>query len=390
MAERPAGALPPSVLQIGGGWFPECHGGLENVFYQLSNHLPQVGIAVRGLVVGSDAVASQSDGRTEAFAAASAPLPVRLWKAHKAIARHVALHPPDVVAAHFALFALPVLDKLASRPLVVHFHGPWAAESVAEGANWPSVQIKSAVERLVYRRADVFVVLSRAFGDLLARVYGVPPERVRVIPGGVDCARFDVPGSRHEARRRLGWQTARTTVLAVRRLVRRMGLAELIASIVEVRRCVPDLRLVIAGKGEEAQNLRRLIDRLDLTGSVDLIGFVPDHMLPWAYRAADLSVVPSTSLEGFGLITAESLAAGTPVMVTPVGGLPESVKALSPALVFSGHSPHALAQGLKDALTGRLPLPTSEQCRAYARRHFDWPVIAARTREVYLDALAPR
>jgi glycosyltransferase involved in cell wall biosynthesis len=82
------------------------------------------------------------------------------------------------------------------------------------------------------------------------------------------------------------------------------------------------------------------------------------------------------------------LAAGTPVQVTPVGGLPEVVSELAPELVLPDTSPPALAEGLLAALNGRLPLPSAEACQDYVRARFDWPVIAARVRDVYLEALA--
>jgi glycosyltransferase involved in cell wall biosynthesis len=99
-------------------------------------------------------------------------------------------------------------------------------------------------------------------------------------------------------------------------------------------------------------------------------------------------VVPTATLEGFGLVTIESLAAGTPVLVTPVGGLPEVVSDLAPELVLPGTGPPALAEGLLAALSGRLPLPSAKACQDYVRGRFDWPVIAARVRDVYLEALA--
>ena len=70
-----------------------------------------------------------------------------------------------------------------------------------------------------------------------------------------------------------------------------------------------------------------------------LLGFVPDEQLPLAYRAADFSIVPSVALEGFGLIVAESLAAGTPVLVTAVGGLPETLEGLAPQCVVQERGP---------------------------------------------------
>jgi glycosyltransferase involved in cell wall biosynthesis len=102
-----------------------------------------------------------------------------------------------------------------------------------------------------------------------------------------------------------------------------------------------------------------------------------------AYRAADASVVPSIALEGFGLIVPESLAAGTPAIVTPVGGLPEAVSALSKDLILDGSSPAQLANGLADRLAALERLPSESVCQAYAKDNFDWPVIANKVIRVY-------
>ena len=105
-----------------------------------------------------------------------------------------------------------------------------------------------------------------------------------------------------------------------------------------------------------------------------------------AYRAADMTVVPSQALEGFGLITLESLACGTPVLVSPVGGLPETIEPFAPQCVFANTSTDEITHGIGEALTGSLQLPTDEACRAYAVRGFSWPTIAARVRAVYDEA----
>ena len=99
-------------------------------------------------------------------------------------------------------------------------------------------------------------------------------------------------------------------------------------------------------------------------------------------------MVQSVALEGFGLITLESLAAGTPVLVTPVGGLPEVVENLSSNLIFPTQKEADMSDWIVDALTARLELPSSADCQAYARNHFDWPVIARQTRAVYEEVLS--
>jgi len=166
-----------------------------------------------------------------------------------------------------------------------------------------------------------------------------------------------------------------------------MGLENLISAMATVRRAVPEALLLIAGRGPLAAELDARIEALDLHDHVRLLGFLPDDALPLAYRAADLTIVPTVALEGFGLITIESLAAGTPVLVTPVGGLPETVRTLSPSLILEGVDTDALTDGLVQALRGTLPLPDESTCQTYARTHYAWPVLARRIRAVYEEAL---
>jgi glycosyltransferase involved in cell wall biosynthesis len=249
------------------------------------------------------------------------------------------------------------------------------------------VRIKTAIERAVYRRATAFIVLSQPFGEILERRFGVPPDRIHVIPGGVDASRFATRATRAECRAHLEWPRDRPIVLSVRRLMRRMGLDQLVRATVRLRERVPDVLVLIAGAGPLAGELERQIASLNLRDHVRLLGFVADAALPRAYRAADLTVVPTVALEGFGLIVAESLAAGTPCVVTPVGGLPEAVSGLSRALVLRATDAESIAAGLGDALTGVMPLPSPQECADFARRNYDWPIIAARVRRVYEDAL---
>jgi len=294
---------------------------------------------------------------------------------------------PDLVASHFALYTLPWLDLLDDVPLVVHFHGPWAAEGRVEASSSPSVHLKKQIEQVVYGRANRIIVLSDAFRAVLQDAYGVSSDRIVRIPGGVDVEAFDVAATPKEACARLGWPLDRPIVFAVRRLAKRMGLENLIEAVARLRRDVPDVLLLIAGKGPLHGALSAQIYEHGLQESVHLLGFVSDEDLPYAYRGAALSIVPTIALEGFGLITIESLAAGTPVLVTPVGGLPEVVSPLSTDLVLAGPSPAELSDGLRQALLAPEALPSSVACRSYARAQFDWSVIAHRTRNVYDDVL---
>ena len=378
------------TLHIGTDWFPERPGGLARYFFELWRNLPAAGVAFRGLVVGSSSVAASSRGTVTSFSPASAPLPARLWRARRAAIAALRSDPDAILVSHFALYAFPLGGprggRLRRRPLVVHFQGPWALEGTVERGSQLRANIKHAVERAVYDHAAVFVVLSHAFARLLSEQYGVPQDRIRVIAGGADVDRFAAVPSRADARHALGWPVERPIVLTVRRLVRRMGLDTLIEASQSIRRTIPDALVVICGAGQLRADLERRIEAGGLAGSVMLGGFISDELLPLAYRAADLTVVPTVALEGFGLIAAESLAAGTPVMVTPIGGLPEVVAALAPQCVLAGTSAADLADGISGALAGRIPMPGADACRSFARERYAWPIIARQLREVYAGA----
>ncbi|MGF6777654.1 glycosyltransferase family 4 protein [Paraburkholderia sp. GAS334] len=383
-------SAPIDSLQIGMHWFGERPGGLDRVFKALIESLPAQGVNVRGLVAGSTRVFGDSGGQVQAFADAEDRLPTRMWQARRHSQKMKRALPPDVVASHFALYTAPTAGVFARIPRVVHFHGPWADESAVEGHSSVSRIVRHAIEKSVYRNASRHIVLSRAFGDLLRTRYGVREDTIRIVPGCVDVERFNVTQTKAEVREALGLPADRPLIFCIRRLVSRMGLEELVDAMFVVRQTVPDALLVIAGTGPLEPALRATIAARRLENHVRLVGFVADETLPFWYRSADVTVVPTLSLEGFGLTTIESLAAGTPVLVTPVGGLPEAVAPLSQELVLPSVGYRAIAAGIADALRGKRVLPDEAACRAYARARFDNAVVAAQVAQVYREAVGER
>ncbi|MPW19865.1 glycosyltransferase [Paraburkholderia sp. CNPSo 3157] len=378
---------PIDSLQIGMHWFAERPGGLDRMFVELVESLPSQGVSVRGLVAGSDAVASSSGGHVQSFAAPESRLAPRLWRARTLSSQLKRARRPDVVATHFALYAAPTAGVFNNVPRVVHFHGPWADETVPEGGSAWARGARRSVERFVYRGGTRHIVLSKAFGDILHTRYGVREDRIRVVPGCVDIARFDTGVTRTSARAALGLPHDRRILFCVRRLVWRMGIEDLIDAMFLVVQKAPDVILAIAGRGPLEAALKARVAARGLERHVRFAGFVPDAELPLWYAAADMSVVPTVALEGFGLTTIESLACGTPVLVTPVGGLPEAVMPLSPDLVFSSAGFNAIGAGLIEALRGTRTLPDAAACRAYARARFDRGVVASQVAQVYREAI---
>jgi glycosyltransferase involved in cell wall biosynthesis len=376
------------TLQIGDEWHTEHAGGLNSYYFELLRHLGPTGTVAHGLVAGSDNVCSATNGQVVAFARPDATLAQRMISVRQLVLKQMTRNKIDLIASHFALYTMPIIDVLKRIPMVVHFHGPWAAEGSAGGAKTYKTRLKASLERSVYSRASRLIVLSEAFKDELIAGYGIAEHRIQVVPGGIDIDRFNTLISRTEARRRLDWPTNRPIILTVRRQVRRMGLETLIdAAKLLIKEC-PDVLILLGGTGPIADDLQRRIVELGLEHNVRRLGRVPDADLPLAYRAADMTVVPSQSLEGFGLITLESLASGTPVYVTPIGGLPEVVKPFAPQCIFANSNAGEIANVLKEALRGERPTPSDQACRAYSSENFAWPQIAQRVRLVYDEAIS--
>jgi glycosyltransferase involved in cell wall biosynthesis len=163
-----------------------------------------------------------------------------------------------------------------------------------------------------------------------------------------------------------------------------MGLDKLLTAVAKIKSIIPDVWLAIAGKGPIKAALEQQASELGLNDSVKFLGFLPDDQLPLAYQAADLTIMPSQSLEGFGLVLLESLACGTPALCTPVGGMPEVLEPFSPDLITASPEATDIAERLEEVLTGKVSMPSRTACREYAATNFDWQKIAQQVRQVLL------
>ncbi len=295
----------------------------------------------------------------------------------------------DVFNPHFAYYAWAWDRGAVDIPVVTHFHGPWAYEARAERqgrAPWVTDLIfraQRSIEQRVYRTSDQFIVLSEAFAHQLRDLYGVPEDRIHVIPGAVDTERFTPAQDKVAVRRQLGLPQDRLVLLTVRRLARRMGIENLLEAVADLHREFPEVYLVIVGGGSLRLELERRVAALGLTDKVHFAGRIADEWLPKYYQAADLMVVPSLSWEGFGLVTVEAMACGTPVAGTPVGGTKEILTGFSPHLLFPGATATDICNGLRHILAAPQRLPRAAQTRQYVLAHYTWDAVVTQVERVF-------
>jgi glycosyltransferase involved in cell wall biosynthesis len=240
-----------------------------------------------------------------------------------------------------------------------------------------NVVLRKKTESSVLRASDPIIALSQYTRDKLQRVHAINANKIKLIPGGVDVGRFFPAGDKSAIRRQLGVPENRIILVTVRNLVNRMGLENLIRAMDRVRQTFHEVFLVIGGDGPLMDSLTAQAARLGLGNHIRFEGFIPEDQLPDYYRMADLFVLPTLDLEGFGLVTLEAMASGVPVLGTPVGGTNEILGRFDPDFLFADHTPAAMADRINAVcrMIKESPLKwedISKRCRRFAAVNYGW------------------
>jgi glycosyltransferase involved in cell wall biosynthesis len=287
----------------------------------------------------------------------------------------------DVALGHSPSSVVGASAALPNTPIVYVFHASGVLEErFRRSSGLPLVDrarslvvepILLSLERAAADRACRIVVMSRYAQGVLKETQPTAMRRVSVVWGGVDIAEFRPAEDRSSLRRKLGIAPDQTVLLTVRRIVSRMGIDLLLSAVSHLRDRDPTIKLVVVGDGEMRLSLERERDRLSLSSHVVFLGRVPEPDLKSWYQAADLFVLPTVAYEGFGLVTAEALACGTPVVGTRVGATSEILDPLDPDLLAPTPTADGLIAAIELALN-RIGPELRASCRNYAASRLAW------------------
>ncbi len=390
-------------------------GGSSRVIYETSRRLAAHGHRVTVLTFERDAElpAEEEIGgarvRRIPLRGRLSTYPLAYKEGYRAASQALREDDYDLLHIHLPLIG-PGAQRAARHariPTVASFYGPWGDEMRTELSAKPLQGARKATyqsyvrglclglaawQRQLLRDADRIILLSGySQGQVRELVSQKVAARADLIPGGVDLARFHPAVDRQATRRGLGLPAEGDVLFSVRRLVPRMGIENLLEAVALLRDEGRQITLVIGGGGPLAGSLRAQAEALGIGGCTRFTGFIPDDELPAYYQAADLFVLPTLALEGFGLITLEALACGTPVIGTPVGSTAELLGSFDRRFLAAAVEPPALADAIRcgqdaahaesDALRAR--------CRQYANG-FGWEEIVGRYEAVYGAAMGRR
>lgn len=240
-----------------------------------------------------------------------------------------------------------------------------------------NIIVRKFIEKQVLKKSDKIIVLSRYTQDKLKQVYGIQRRNISIISGGSDTDRFTPALDKRSIRSSLNLPLDDTLLFTVRNLVPRMGLETLLLAFAKVLKRADGIKLIIGGEGSLKESLCALAKKLGINEQVSFTGYIPDKILPDYYRMADLFILPTKELEGFGLVTVEALASGVPVVGTPVGGTKEILGGFDQGFLFKDSTPDAMAQLIQDKVRTIQENPLrwreiSLACRKYAERNYSW------------------
>ena len=228
------------------------------------------------------------------------------------------------------------------------------------------------LESFVYQSAQAQLVLSDFMNQRLQDFFSIPAQQITIAAGGIDG--FDLPWDRREKMRQSIWneEAALPTIVTLRNLVPRTGVDLLVqtAAIVHVDR--PDVRWNVVGNGALLEPLKRLRDTLNMHDIIDFTGFLPEKEVQKRLWSADLFMLPTRSLEGFGLVTLEANVLGLPVIATPVGANPDVVSWHSFNSVAEHATPEALAKCVLQHLDTLPNFKERQQLASATEGHFSW------------------
>lgn len=277
---------------------------------------------------------------------------------------------------------------------VVHIHEPllpmvsyaalWQSTATTIGTIHgyrPKYFLYQALNRPLRRMMDRLDARVAVSVDARAWVERYFPGDYHIIPDGVDVARFGDESIEPVEE----FTDGRPNVLFVGRMDRRKGFPYLLDAFAEVRRRIPDARLLVVGHytSRQRHEWSRVAAERGVARDVVFVGYVSDAELPRYYRTADVFCAPSTGFEALGIVLLEAMASGVPIVATDIVGYRTVVRDGQEGILVPPADTEALAEALTTVLDDaafRQRLVTNARQRVM---EYDWPVLAQRLIDVY-------
>ena len=292
----------------------------------------------------------------------------------------------DVIHAHdwLVAYAAKSLKNSYDIPIVATIHATEAGRN--SGIHDETQRYINDTEWMLTYEANEVIVNSNYMKCELQRNFGLPFEKINVIPNGVNLTMYSGIERDYDFRRNYASDNEKI-ILYAGRLVYEKGVQYLIGAMPKILQNYHDAKLVIAGKGGMIDELKAEVDHLSLGNKVYFTGYMDHKSLCKLYKCADIAVFPST-YEPFGIVALEGMLAGNPIVVSDIGGLNEIVEhGVNGMKSYAGNS-NSIADSILTLLFDhKLCNEISKNAKAKVKELYNWTKIAQDTHFAYQKAI---
>lgn len=373
------------ILQTPVRFYPFT-GGVENYVYYLSRELVKSGNQVK--VVCAKEPDIESKQRVEGIEVERLPYMGKIANTNITTGLPGALsdgdydiihtHIPTPWSADWSAF----YSNSKKKPLVVTYHNDIIGQGLA-----------SLVAR-IYNSVGLNYVLKTAAKIIITQPGYLQSsshlakyrDKIEVIPNGVDVEKFQP--------KQASGNEDKSTIFFLSVLDefhKYKGLDYLLEALKIVKNNVPDVKLIVGGKGVLLDHYQEMAASLGLKDNVEFAGFIPDEEIADYYSQASVFVLPSISSlqEGFGIVALEALACQTPVVTTDIVGVAQDLKQIKGGIVIPPRDTHKLADAITQILSdAQMQKEMGQRGRKLVQEKYTWKVVASSMEKVYKEILA--
>ncbi len=292
----------------------------------------------------------------------------------------------DVIHAHDWLVAnaAKTLKNAYNIPIVATIHATESGRN--SGIHDDTQRYINDTEWLLTYEASEVIVNSNYMKNELQRLFGLPFEKINVIPNGINLSNFTGIERDYDFRRQYAMDNEKI-ILYVGRLVYEKGIQNLIAAMPKIINSYHDSKLIIGGRGGMIDELKAEVASLGLNEKVYFTGYLDSKKVQKMYKCADVAVFPST-YEPFGIVALEAMLAGVPTVVSDVGGLNEIVTHGVDGMKSYAGNPNSIADSVIALLYDhQLAANVAKRAKQKVKEQYNWEKIAQDTHFTYEKAI---
>ena len=292
----------------------------------------------------------------------------------------------DVIHAHDWLVAYSAksLKNSYDIPIVSTIHATESGRN--SGIHDDTQRYINDTEWLLTYESNEVIVNSKYMKNELQRLFGLPFDKINVIPNGINLDLYQGIDKDLEFRRKYARDDEKI-ILYIGRLVYEKGVQHLISAMPKILNHYNDAKLIIGGKGGMIDELKKQVDNLGLLNKVYFTGYLNSKEVKKIYKCADVSVFPST-YEPFGIVALESMLAGIPTVVSDIGGLDEIITHRENGMKTYAGNCNSIADSVLEILYNKeISSKISKNAQITIKQNYSWNKIAQDTFFSYEKAI---